>query len=202
MKSEKEKMLAGEVYQAFDEQLVQERQAAKEVVFDLNALHPRDTARKEALLRQLLGATGTKFHIELPFRCDYGYNIRVGENFYANYNCTLLDCAPITVGDNVLLAPNVSLFTAGHPLHAVPRGQEYEYAFPITIGHNVWIGGNVVVNPGVRIGDNVVIGSGSVVTKDLPANVVAVGNPCRVLRSITEEDRPYYYRQLRFEPMA
>lgn len=200
LKSEKEKMLGGEVYQAFDPELVAERQAAKELSFDLNALHPRDTTRKETLLRQLLGAAGSKFHIELPFRCDYGYNIRVGENFYANYNCTILDCAPVTIGANVLLAPNVSLFTAGHPLHAEPRGQEYEYAFPITIGDNVWIGGNVVVNPGVTIGDNVVIGSGSVVTKDIPANVVAVGNPCRVVRSITEADRPFYYRQLRFEP--
>lgn len=202
MKSEKEKMLTGEVYQAFDAQLVAERQAAKELVFDLNGLHPRETAQREALFRQLLGATGRKFHIELPFRCDYGYNIRVGENFYANYNCTILDCAPVTIGDNVLLAPNVSLFTAGHPLHPVPRNQEYEYAFPITIGHNVWLGGNVVVNPGVRIGDNVVIGSGSVVTKDIPAGVVAVGNPCRVVRPITDDDQAYYYKQLRFRPLA
>lgn len=202
MKSEKEKMLAGEAYQAFDQQLVSERQAAKELLFELNVLHPRAIAQKEALFRQLLGAAGGKCHIELPFRCDYGYNIRVGENFYANFNCTILDCAPVVIGDNVLLAPNVSLFTAGHPVHHLPRGLEYEYAFPITIGHNVWIGGNTVVNPGIRIGDNSVIGSGSVVTKDIPADVVAVGNPCRAIRSITEDDRAYYYKQLRFTAIS
>jgi maltose O-acetyltransferase len=188
MKTAKEKMLAGEMYQAADPQLVAERLAAQELVFDLNALPPRATEQKEALLRQLLGGTSSRFHIELPFRCDYGYNIQVGENFYANYNCTILDCAPVTIGDNVLLAPNVSLFTAGHALHPVPRAQEWEFARPITIGNNVWLGGNVVVTPGVSIGDNSVIGAGSVVTRDVPANVVAVGNPCRVLRTIKEAD--------------
>jgi len=188
MKSEKEKMLAGDMYQANDPQLVAERLAAKELVFELNALHPRAAGQQQQLFRQLLGATGRRFHIETPFRCDYGYNIRVGENFYANYNCTILDCAPVTIGDNVLLAPNVSLFTAGHALHPVPRAAEWEFARPITIGHNVWLGGNVVVTPGVSIGDNSVIGAGSVVTRDIPANVVAVGNPCRVLRAITEAD--------------
>jgi maltose O-acetyltransferase len=188
MKTAKQKMLAGDMYQANDPQLVAERLAAQELLFDLNALHPRATDQKEALLRQLLGATGSRFHIELPFRCDYGYNISLGENFYANYSCTILDCAPVTIGDNVLLAPNVSLFTAGHALHPTPRTQEWEFARPITIGNNVWLGGNVVVTPGVRIGDNSVIGAGSVVTRDVPANVVAVGNPCRVLRAITEDD--------------
>lgn len=202
MKSEKEKMLAGEAYQAFGEQLVGERLAAKTLLFELNSLPPAEVAAQQRLFRQLLGGVGDKFHIEPPFRCDYGYNITLGENFYANYNCTILDCAAVTIGDNVLLAPNVSLFTAGHPLHPAPRAQEYEYAFPITIGHNVWIGGNVVINPGVRIGDNAVIGSGSVVTKDIPANVVAVGNPCRVVRTITDDDRQYYYKQRRFDPQG
>ena len=119
--------------------------------------------------------------------------------FTANYNLTILDCAKVKIGDNVFIAPNVSLFTAGHPIHHEPRNQEYEYALPITIGNNVWIGGNTVVNPGVKIGDNCVIGSGSVVTKDIPANSIAVGNPCRVLREITDEDKKYYYKNLRIE---
>ena len=188
MKTNKQKMLAGELYLANDPQLVAERRAVQEWMYELNALHPRDATQKDALLRRLLGAAGQRLHIELPFRCDYGYNIRVGENFYANYNCTILDCAPVTIGDNVLLAPNVSLFTAGHALHPVPRAEEWEFARPITLGNNVWLGGNVVVLPGVSIGDNTVVGAGSVVTRDLPANVVAVGNPCRVLREITEAD--------------
>lgn len=136
---------------------------------------------------------------EPPFRCDYGYNIEIGENFYSNYNCTILDCAKVTIGNNVLFAPNVSLFTAGHPIDATLRAQEYEYAFPITIGNDVWIGGNTVINPGVTIGSNVVIGSGSVITKDIPSNCIAAGNPCRVIRDITEEDKQYYYKKLKFD---
>ena len=124
------------------------------------------------------------FLIEQPFNCDYGYNIRIGENFYANVGCTILDVAPVTIGDNVMLAPNVNIYTAGHPLDAEIRNSGLEYAYPVNIGNNVWIGGNVTIVPGVTIGANTVIGAGSVVTKDIPANVVAVGNPCRVVRKI------------------
>ena len=123
-----------------------------------------------------------------PFYCDYGSHVEVGENFFANYNCTILDVAPVKIGDNVLFGPNVSLYTAGHPLHPVSRNSAYEYGISITIGDNVWLGGNVVVTPGVHIGNNVVIGAGSVVTKDIPAGYLAVGVPCRPLRPITEAD--------------
>jgi len=151
------------------------------------------------VLKKLLGKTKNNFYVEPPFRCDYGYNIQIGEKFYANYNLIILDCAKVIIGDNVLIGPNVSIFAAGHPLHHERRNQEYEYAFPINIGHNVWIGGNVVINPGITIGDNSVIGSGSIITKDIPGNVIAKGNPCKVLREITEGDKLNYYKNLKFE---
>ncbi len=138
-------------------------------------------------------------YIEAPFHCDYGKNIEVGDFFFVNYNCVILDVGKVTIGNNVQFAPNVSLYTAGHPIHPDSRNSGYEYGIGITIGNNVWLGGNVVVNPGVHIGNNVVVGSGSVVTKDIPDNVVAVGNPCRIIRKITEEDRKYYYKNLEFD---
>ncbi|MWV47372.1 maltose O-acetyltransferase [Paenibacillus sp. HJL G12] len=197
--TEKEKMLQGKPYKAFGEELLGDRQHAKELVYDFNELRPSEIDKRNDIIRQLLGKTGKHFFVEPPFRCDYGYNIEIGENFYSNYNCVIVDCNRVSIGSNVLFGPNVSLFAAGHPLHHDLRNAELEYAFPITIGDNVWIGGNTVVNPGVTIGDNTVIGSGSVVTKDIPANVVAVGNPCRVLRAITDEDKDKYYKNLRVE---
>jgi len=197
--TEKEKMLNGKLYNSFDPQLLKERQYAKDLLFDYNALRPNEIEKRNDMLRTLLGKTGKTFFIEPPFRCDYGYNIRLGENFYANYNWIVLDCAPVTIGDNVLIAPGVGFYTAGHPIDCDVRNSGLEYAFPITIGNNVWIGGNVVVNPGVTIGDNTIIGAGSIVTKDIPSNVVAVGNPCRVLRQITDEDKQYYFKKLRIE---
>ncbi|MFB7813415.1 sugar O-acetyltransferase [Paenibacillus chitinolyticus] len=187
--TEKQKMLAGKPYKAFGEELLLERQHAKEVLFDYNALRPGEVEKRNELLRPLLGHTGKVFFIEPPFRCDYGYNISLGENFYANYNLTVLDCNRVTIGNNVLIGPNVSVFTAGHAIHPELRVNEVEYALPISIGNNVWIGGGAILNPGVSIGDNTIIGSGSVVTKDIPADVIAAGNPCRVLRPITEDDR-------------
>ncbi|WP_114791702.1 sugar O-acetyltransferase [Niabella yanshanensis] len=196
--NEKEKMLAGKPYKSFEPQLFEERQRAKDLNYQINQLHPFKLEERNELFKKLLGSTGTQFHIEPPFYCDYGYNITIGENFYSNYNCIILDCAPVTIGDNVLLAPNVAIYTAGHPIHYEPRNEAYEYAFPVTIGNNVWIGGNTVINPGITIGDNTVIGSGSVVTKDIPANVIAVGSPCKLIRSITDEDQQYYFRNLKF----
>lgn len=187
--SKKEKMLAGKLYRAYEEELLAERQAAKELIFEFNTLHPSKIEQRKKIIQRLLGKTGKNFIIEPPFRCDYGYNISVGENFYANYNCTILDCAKVTIGDNVFIAPNVNLFTAEHPVHPDIRNTQLEYAIPIIIGSNVWLGGGVIVNPGVTIGDNTVIGSGSVVIRDIPANVVAAGNPCRVRRKITEKDK-------------
>ncbi|MCH5599420.1 sugar O-acetyltransferase [Niabella ginsengisoli] len=196
--SEKEKMLAGKPYKSFEDELFNERQHAKDLIFQINTLHPHKVDERNKILRTLLGITGNNFHIEPPFYCDYGYNILVGENFYSNYNCTILDCALVTIGNNVLLGPNVALYTAGHPIHQEPRDEAFEYAFPITIGNSVWIGGNTVINPGIIIGDNSVIGSGSVVNKNIPSNVIAVGNPCSVLRTITEEDKQYYFKDLKF----
>ncbi|WP_330949437.1 sugar O-acetyltransferase [Virgibacillus sp. MG-45] len=194
--TEKEKMIQGKPYQAFGDELFQERQYAKELLYQCNTLPPTEVTQRHDLLKKLLGKVGENLYVEPPFRCDYGYNIAVGNNFYANYNCTILDCAPVTIGNNVMLAPNVSVFTAGHPVHYEPRNAGWEHALPITIGNNVWIGGGAIINPGVSIGDNTVIGSGSVVTKDIPANVVAVGNPCRVIRKITDEERTAYFHDL------
>ncbi|WP_312789392.1 sugar O-acetyltransferase [Sphingobacterium sp.] len=188
MKSPKEKMIAELPYVDSDGQLFKDRQYAKEELKRFNDSEPKQIKFRKQLIQKLFKATGSRFFIEPPFRCDYGYNITIGENFYSNYNCTILDCAPVTIGENVLFGPNVSLFTAGHPVHFEARNQGWEFASAIVIEDNVWIGGNVVINPGVRIGKNSVVGSGSVVTKDIPADVVAVGNPCRVIRTITEED--------------
>ena len=191
--TEKEKMLAGLPYKGFDPELLSERQRAKELIFEFNALRPTNIEERNVLLKSLLGKTGENFFFEPPFRCDYGYNIEIGENFYTNYNLIVLDCAKVSIGNDVLIGPNVGIFTAGHPLHPEIRKQEWEHAYPIRIGNSVWIGGHVVINPGVKIGDNSVVGSGSVVTKDIPPNVFAAGNPCKVIREITEDDRKSYH---------
>jgi acetyltransferase-like isoleucine patch superfamily enzyme len=199
MDSEKAKMISGKPYKAFGDELLKERQYAKEQVFKFNSFRPNEITKRNEVLKNLLGKTKGTFFIEPPFRCDYGYNIEIGKNFYSNYNLIILDCAKVIIGDNVLMGPNVSIYTAGHPLHYEKRNQEYEYAFPISIGNNVWIGGNVVINPGIIIGDNSVIGSGSVITKDIPSDVIAMGNPCKILREISEDDKLYYYKKLKFE---
>lgn len=183
MRSEKEKMLAGDFYNAGDEELCKERAHARDLTFEFNYTKPSERQKRQELLKQLIAAKGS-FYIEAPFNCDYGYNIEVGENFYANFGCTILDVNKVRIGDNVLLAPNVQIYTATHPIDPAERLAGKEYAKPITIGNNVWIGGGSIICPGVRIGDNSVIGAGSVVTKDIPDNVVAAGNPCRVIRSI------------------
>lgn len=175
-------MQNGELYNANHPQLVDERNAARKILFQLNSTFERE--KRKDILSALLGSVGKEFVIESTFHCDYGYNIHLGENFYANVGCTILDGAKVTFGDNVLLAPNVGIYTPGHPLDVEQRVSGLEYAYPISIGHNVWIGADVTILPGVTIGDNTVIGAGSVVTKDIPANVVAVGNPCRVLKEI------------------
>ncbi|MBE6734840.1 MAG: sugar O-acetyltransferase [Ruminococcaceae bacterium] len=165
---------------------------------EYNTIAPDKLERKTELLREILGKTGEKVYIEPPFHCDYGCNIEVGDNFYANYNLTVLDCNKVKIGDNVMMAPNVTITAAGHPIHPDSR-KKYEYGIPVTIGNKVWICANVVICPGVTIGDGSVIGAGSVVTHDIPANVVAFGNPCRVYREITEEDRNRYYKDRVFD---
>lgn len=197
--TEKEKMLDGKPYKCFGDELLNERQNAREVCFEFNNIHPREINKKNDIIKKLFGKIDGRFLIEPPFHCDYGYNIKIGENFYSNYNCIILDCAKVTIGNNVFLAPNVGIYTAGHPVHYELRNAEFEYAFPITIGDNVWIGANTVINPGVTIGDNCVIGSGSVVTKNIPMNSIAAGNPCKVIREIVDEDKKYYFKKLEFK---
>lgn len=185
MMTEKEKVRQGLNYNPnYDEELILERTRAKDLCYEYNQILPSNIAKRECKMRELLGSTKENFLIEQPFYCDYGYNIEIGENFYANHNCVILDGAKVTFGDNVFIAPNCGFYTAGHPIEVEKRNQGIEYAKPIIIGDNVWIGGNVVVLPGVSIGKNSVIGAGSVVTKDIPENVIAVGNPCKVLRKI------------------
>ena len=158
---------------------------------------------KAYLLLKLMGLKyGKDTFIDTPFRCDYGKHITVGERFYANSYCTIIDVAPVTIGDNVLLGPNVQIITAGHPIHPDSRNSKYEYGIPITIGDNVWIGTGAIILPGVNIGSNTVIGAGAVVTKDIPDGVVAAGNPCRIIKEITEEDKKYYYKNLEFDSEA
>lgn len=187
--SEKEKMLRGELYDANDPVLIGERAQAKELCYDFNHLRPSDTDGQTDILVKLLGNIHGSCTVIAPFYCDYGYNIEVGEGFFANHNTVILDCGKVSFGSNVLIGPNCGFYTAGHPVDTERRNGGLEYAWPITVGDNVWFGGGVQVLPSVTIGSNVVIGAGSVVTKDIPDNVVAAGNPCRVLREITEADR-------------
>lgn len=196
---QRERMLAGLPYKAWLDGLPQQRLEAKRKLYVFNNAHPEDQEASMALLRDLLGQAGDNLWVEPIFRCDYGSNISVGDNFYANYNLTILDIAPVTIGNNVMIAPNVSIFTAGHPIHPQARNSGYEYGRPITIGNNVWIGGGAILLPGVTIGDNAVIAAGSVVGRDVPAGVVAAGNPCRVVREITDADRDFYWRNFPFD---
>lgn len=180
--TEREKMLAGELYLASDRELVALRARARQITGAYNSTRNDENDVRRALLNRLLGKMGPKIEIEPPFRCDYGTNIILGDNFYANFGVVILDCALVTIGDNVLLAPGVQIYAAHHPLDPQIRLTLQELASPVTIGNNVWIGGNAIILPGVSIGDNSVIGAGSVVTKNIPVGVVAVGNPCRVIR--------------------
>lgn len=182
--TEKEKMLKGDAYIASDPELVKDRQQARILTRLYNQTIETDDYTKIEILRKLLGSTGENVYIEPSFKCDYGYNIHLGENFYANFDCIMLDVCEIKIGKNAMLAPNVQIYTAYHPIDPKLRISGIEYGSPVTIGDNVWIGGGAIINPGVNIGDNVVIGSGSVVTKDIPSNCVAVGNPCKVIKNI------------------
>ena len=183
--TEKEKMQSQKLYDAnYDSELERERIECKALCQEYNHLPIKETEKRSRLIKKILGKTGEKIHIEPDFWCDYGYNIEVGENFYANVNLVILDGAKVCIGDNAFIAPNVGIYTAGHPLDAEQRNRGLEYARPVTIGHDVWIGAGVNILPGVTIGDNTVIGAGSVVTKDIPSNVLAVGNPCRVVKEI------------------
>ncbi|HGF7101387.1 TPA: chorismate mutase [Enterococcus faecium] len=184
-KTEKEKMIAGELYFANDPELVSDRMFARSQSQIINQAESAEL--RSQLLKETFGRTGKKIYMEPVINFDYGYNIFVGESFYANFNCTFLDVSTIEIGDNCMFAPNVQLYTATHPLHPVKRNSGLEYAKPIKIGNNVWLGGGVIVTPGVTLGDNVVVGAGSVVTKSFPDNVVIAGNPARIIKTVEEE---------------
>lgn len=186
--TEKEKMLAGMSYSAVDAELLSELDAVKEIIHRYNLMSPADYAGRLDLLKNLLGHVGDdEIIINQPFYCDYGKQISVGRRFFANFHFTVLDEAPVTIGDDCFIGPNVSIYTACHSTDPVERNTRREWAEPVTVGNNVWIGGSVTILPGVTIGDNVIIGAGSVVTKDIPSDVVAVGNPCRVIKQLPED---------------
>lgn len=183
--TEKEKRDQNMLYDAnYDKTLEEERLKIKDLCFKYNNIEPSKRQERTKLIKEILGKTKENIIIESNFYCDYGYNIFVGENFYMNHNCVILDAAKVEFGDNVFIGPNCSFFTAGHPIEVEKRNKGLEYAKPIKIGNNVWFGGNVSVLPGVTIGNNITIGAGSVVTKDIPDNVVAYGNPCKIARRI------------------
>jgi maltose O-acetyltransferase len=184
MKTEKEKMLAGEMYNPADLELVMDREKARRQVRVYNQTIETEGEKRNQLLKELLGSTGENVYMEPTIRFDYGYNTFVGENFFANFDCVILDVCEVRFGDNCMLGPGVHIYTATHPLNPTERNSGKEYAKPVTIGKNVWIGGRAVINPGVKIGDNAVIASGAVVTKDAAANAVVGGNPARVIKHI------------------
>lgn len=184
-----------------DDAVMEEQKVCRRILQRLNTVDRSDFDEIGKIVKELLGKSEDAF-INPPFYCDYGSHIEVGKNFFANYNCTIIDVAKVKIGDNCQMAPNVAIYTAGHPLHPVARNSMYEYGISVTIGDNVWIGGNTVIMPGVHIGSNTVIGAGSVVTRDIPDWSVAVGNPCRVIKKITEEDKKYYYKDREFDSEA
>ena len=184
-----------------DDSVMEQQKRARILTQKLNTMDRSDFKGLGDVVKELLGQSEGAW-INPPFYCDYGFNIEVGKNFFANYTCTMLDVAKITIGENCFIASNVAIYTAGHPIHPDSRNSMYEYGIPVTIGDNVWIGGNTVICPGVTIGSNCVIGAGSVVTKDIPDWSVAAGNPCRVIRKITDEDKRYYFKKIPFDDEA
>lgn len=188
--TEKEKTRLGLLYDAnYDEELLAERRRCKELCFQFDQLSPLKELEQKEIIGKLFGKTKENFCVTAPFYCDYGYNIEIGENFYSNHNLVILDGAKVEIGDNVFIAPNCCITTAGHPINIDERNRGLEYAYPIKIGNNVWIGAGVNILPGVTIGDNVTIGAGSVVNKSIPANSIAVGNPCKVIKTILDKTK-------------
>ena len=187
--TEKEKAMQGLLYNNnFDEELINERLDCQTKCYEYNQLSPKAKKKREQLIKDIISDIGNNFLIEQPFHCDFGYNIHIGKNFYSNYNLVILDEASVTIGDYVFIAPDCGIYTAGHPINARQRNEGLEYAKPVSIGNHVWIGGGVKIMPGITIGNNVVVGGGSVVTKNIPDGVVAAGNPCKVIRKISEDD--------------
>lgn len=197
--NQKERMLAGLAYRADFDGLPEERERAQTICFHYNHTLPREREKRSQLLQELMGKMGQKVIIVPPFRCDYGTNITLGDGVFINYNCTVLDVCPVEIGARTLLGPNVCISAAGHPIHPQTRKSGYEYGAPVKIGADVWIGAHVVVLPGLSIGEGSVIGAGSVVTKDIPNHVIAAGNPCRIIRTITEKDRHFYFKNKKLD---
>ncbi|HCB1501339.1 galactoside O-acetyltransferase [Klebsiella oxytoca] len=192
--SMRDRIKAGELFTDMCEGLPEERLRGKELMYEFNHTRPSEVEKRDKLIRDMFGKVGKHVWVEPPVYFSYGTNIHIGDNFYANFNFTIVDDYTVTIGDNVLIAPNVTISVTGHPVHHELRKAGEMFSFPVTIGNNVWIGSNVVINPGITIGDNSVIGAGSVVTKDIPPDVVAVGVPCKVIRSINERDKIFYYK--------
>jgi maltose O-acetyltransferase len=188
MKSEKEKMLAGELYQASDSELAKERLQARELLQQFNSSCPAEPENRVALLRKLVNKAGKNPWIEVPFYCDYGYNIQMGDDCFFNFNCVVLDVCSVTLGDSVLVGPAVQIYTGTHPLDAQTRGELWEYGKPISIGSDVWIGGGAIICPGVNLGDRVVVAAGAVVTKSFPSDVLIGGNPAKIIRYLTSKE--------------
>lgn len=184
-----------------DASVMEEQKRCRKILQRLNTADRSDFDEIRKIVKELFGKSEGAF-LNPPFYCDYGSHIEVGKNFFANYNCTIIDVAKVTIGDNCQMAPNVAIYTAGHPVHPVSRNSMYEYGIEVSIGDNVWIGGNTVILPGVHIGSNTVIGAGSVVTKDIPEWVIAAGNPCKVVREITDADKEFYFKGKRFDEEA
>lgn len=198
--TQRERIEQGMLFTDETEGLPEQRLRGRELLYDFNHTRPGDLEARNAIARQMFGRVGRVLRIEPPLQFAYGSNIFIGENFFANVNLTIIDDTRVTIGDNVLIGANVCLCTTGHPIDPPLRVTGKLYAFPVEIGDGVWIGNGAIINPGIRIGRNSVIGAGSVVTKDVPPDVVAVGNPCRVLRPIGEQDRRFYFRQFAIRP--
>ena len=195
----REKMKNGMLYVDIGEGLDEERKMCKELLYDYNNTRPSEEIKRKALLKELLGDMGQDIWIEPPVHMAYGTNIHIGNHFYANFNLVIVDDIDVYIGEYVMIAPNVTITPTGHPVDADLRRPGTQFSIPVRIGNNVWIGSNAVILPGITIGDNSVIGAGSVVTRDIPENVIAVGNPCRVLREINEQDKEYYYKNRMIE---
>lgn len=195
----KERMKSGKIYFCTDEELAKEQLRRLDRLYDFNQTRPSEMPKRMALLKEILAEVGENCYVEPPLHANWGCHTHFGNNVYANFNLTLVDDTDIYVGDSVLFGPNVVVAVAGHPVDPELRRKVAQFNLPVHIGNNVWIGAGAIILPGITIGDNSVIGAGSVVTKDIPANVVAVGNPCRVLREIGEHDRKYYWRDRKIE---
>lgn len=202
MSERKEKLHTEELYFPNDNEIIQEQMACQDLLCDYNMTKPSETEKRAQLLQQMLGDCGENVYIEAPFYANWGgRHCHFGKNVYVNYHLTCVDDTHIYIGDYTMIGPNVTIATAGHPILPRLREQAFQYNIPVTIGKNCWLGAGVIVMPGVTIGDNTVIGAGSIVTKDIPANVVAVGNPCCVLREINEHDKEYYYKDRRIDAL-